>query len=41
MDHTAFTYVLDPQGRLRLAMRHEQSAQDAARDVSLLLAQAG
>lgn len=41
MDHTAFTYVLDPQGRLRLAMRHEQSAADAARDVGLLLAQAG
>ena len=41
MDHTAFTYVLDPQGRLRLAMRHELSAQDAARDVSTLLAQAG
>lgn len=40
MDHTAFTYVLDPQGRLRLAMRHELSAQDAARDVSTLLAQA-
>jgi len=41
MDHTAFTYVLDPQGRLRLAMRHELSAQDVARDVSTLLAQAG
>lgn len=41
MDHTAFTYVFDPQGRLRLAMRHEQTAQDAARDVSQLLAQAG
>ncbi len=41
MDHTAVTYVLDPQGRLRLAMRHELSAQDAARDVSTLLAQAG
>jgi len=41
MDHTAFTYVLDPQGRLRLAMRHELSAQDAARDVGLLLSQAG
>jgi protein SCO1/2 len=41
MDHTAFTYVLDPQGRLRLAMRHELSAQDAARDVGTLLAQAG
>lgn len=41
MDHTAFTYVLDPQGRLRLALRHELSAQDAARDVSTLLAQAG
>ncbi len=41
MDHTAFTYVLDPQGRLRLAMRHELSAQDVARDVGTLLAQAG
>jgi protein SCO1/2 len=41
MDHTTITYVMDPQGRLRLAMRHDLSAQDAARDIRTLLEQAG
>jgi len=37
MDHTALTYVLDPQGRLRLAVRHEQSAQQVADDLRTLM----
>lgn len=37
MDHTAVTYVFNPQGRLRLALRHEQSAQDVAADLKILL----
>jgi len=37
MDHTAVTYVFDPQGRLRLALRHEQSAPDVAADLKTLL----
>jgi protein SCO1/2 len=37
MDHSTITYVLDPQGRLRLAMRHDLSAEDAARDIRVLL----
>jgi len=41
MDHTALTYLLDPQGRLRVALRHEQSAEAYAADVRTLLAEAG
>jgi len=37
MDHTALTYVFDPKGRLRLALRHEQSAADIAADLKTLL----
>jgi len=37
MDHTAVTYAFDPQGRLRLALKHEQSAQDVAADLRNLL----
>lgn len=37
MDHTAVTYVFDPKGRLRLALRHEQSAPDVAADLKILL----
>lgn len=37
MDHTAVTYAFDPQGRLRLAIKHEQSAQDVATDLRNLL----
>jgi len=37
MDHTAVTYVFDPKGRLRLALRHDQSAQDVAADLKILL----
>lgn len=38
MDHSALTYAFDPQGRLRLALRHEQSAEDYAHDLRQLLA---
>lgn len=37
MDHTAVTYVFDPKGRLRLALRHEQSAAEVAADLKILL----
>jgi len=37
MDHTAVTYVFDPKGRVRLALRHEQSAADVAADLKALL----
>ncbi|KAF1045524.1 SCO family protein [Xylophilus sp.] len=37
MDHSAFSYVYDPQGRLRLVMRHDQTAQEYADDVRRLL----
>jgi protein SCO1/2 len=37
MDHTAVTYVLDPKGRVRLALRHDQSAADIAADLKVLL----
>lgn len=40
MDHTASTYVIDPQGRLRLALRNDQSAQDVAADLRTLLKEA-
>lgn len=37
VDHSAQTYVLDPQGRLRLFVRHERLAQDLAEDLRALL----
>jgi protein SCO1/2 len=37
MDHSTLSYVFDPQGRLRLALRHEQNAQDYAHDLRLIL----
>ncbi len=37
MDHTATSYVFDPTGRLRLAVRHEQDAASLAADVARLL----
>jgi len=39
MDHSAQSYLFDPQGRLRLVLRHEQTAQDYAHDVQMLLKQ--
>ncbi len=37
MDHSALSYVFDPAGRLRLALRHNQTAQDYAEDLRLVL----
>lgn len=39
MDHTALSYLIDRQGRLRVAMRHEQGADDCAADIRTLLAE--
>jgi protein SCO1/2 len=38
IDHTAGTYVLDPAGRLRLYVKHGETAEDIAHDLRLLLA---
>ena len=37
MDHTALSYLFDPKGQLRVAMRHEQTADDYAADIRALL----
>lgn len=37
VDHSAQSYVIDPQGRLRLFVRHERIAQDLAYDLHVLL----
>lgn len=37
MDHTAGSYVFDPQGRIRLFIRHGQGAEPIAHDLKLLL----
>ncbi|MBN8493984.1 MAG: SCO family protein [Burkholderiales bacterium] len=37
MDHSAISYVFDPQGRLRLAVKHEQPAASLAADIGQLL----
>jgi protein SCO1/2 len=37
VDHTAATYLYDPQGRLRLFVRHGEPADKIAADVKLLL----
>jgi protein SCO1/2 len=37
IDHTAITYAFDPTGRLRLAIRHAQSAESMAHDLRILL----
>ncbi len=39
MDHSTQSYVFDPSGRLRLVLRHEQTAQDYAHDIALLMPQ--
>lgn len=38
IDHSAGTYMFDPQGRLRLYVRHAESADSIAADLRLLLA---
>ncbi len=37
MDHTAGSYVFDPQGRIRLFLRNGQGAEPIAHDLKLLL----
>lgn len=37
MDHTATSFVFDPAGRLRLAVRHEQDAASLYADIARLL----
>lgn len=37
MDHTAGSFVFDPQGRIRLFIRHGQGAEPIAHDLKLLL----
>lgn len=37
MDHTATSFVFDPQGRLRLAVSHQMEAEAIAADMKLLL----
>jgi len=37
VDHSAQSYVIDPQGRLRLFVRHERIAEDLAHDLRVLL----
>lgn len=39
MDHTAGSYVFDPQGRIRLFVRHGQGAEPIVHDLKLLLTQ--
>ena len=39
MDHTALSYLFDPQGRFRMVLRHEQTANDYAADIRNLLTQ--
>ena len=39
IDHTAGSYIFDPQGRLRLFVRHGQPADKIAADIKTLLAQ--
>jgi protein SCO1/2 len=38
MDHTAGSYVFDPQGRIRLFVRHGQGPDPIAHDLKILLA---
>lgn len=37
MDHTALSYLFDRQGRIRVALRHEQGVDDYAADIRTLL----
>lgn len=39
MDHTALTYLFDPLGKVRVALRHEQTASEYAADVRRVLAE--
>ncbi|CDG83642.1 SCO family protein [Janthinobacterium agaricidamnosum] len=37
MDHTAITYVFDDKGKIRLAMKHEETADECAADLRSLM----
>ncbi|MFY0480703.1 SCO family protein [Achromobacter marplatensis] len=37
MDHTALTYIIDAQGKLRLALRHQQTAEQCVEDLRTVL----
>lgn len=37
MDHSAVTYLFDPQGGLRVVLRHEQTTDDYTADIRALL----
>jgi protein SCO1/2 len=37
IDHTATSFIYDPEGRLRLAVTHQSTAESIAADVALLL----
>ncbi len=39
MDHTAIAYVFDRKGRIRVALRHTDTARQVADDLALLLAE--
>ena len=41
IDHSAQAYVIDPQGRLRLLVRHDRIGQDLAPDLRTLLKETG
>jgi protein SCO1/2 len=41
IDHTAGSYIYDPQGRLRLFTRHASGADTLAADIAILLKQGG
>jgi protein SCO1/2 len=41
MDHSAQSFVYDPQGRLRLIVRPDRIAQDLEADLRTLLKSAG
>lgn len=38
MDHTSISYVFDAQGKIRLALKHEQTAEQCAADLRALMA---
>ncbi|HUG78550.1 MAG TPA: SCO family protein [Burkholderiales bacterium] len=41
VDHSAQSYVIDPQGRLRLLVRHERIGADLAQDLRAILRESG
>ena len=41
VDHTAYTYVYDGQGQLRLTLKHDQSSAKTAEDIRRLLSLSG